>query len=1671
MRTPDDRPLLSTAPVTMSDDIGIVAFVPDWVPEFRAGVRADVYPVSPHDECPAELVLDRDTVTAGYAERCPPYEFTSLLDDSTAVSPPALAKIRTALALLRKSRPAALQRVPLPNFRQGPASPAITPIRSAVSSSGASGGTAQASGVICNTNSSRKVLFPVQKPSAKSSLEDWFNKLSSGGSFSTSALSKSVPLGPAIVRAVGKVLEMMADRNVPTQRAVWYIRIAVLNECVKQIRPDRPAPSPRVFWTRQLCGLFRADVEAMRSKKVGSSREVFWHYVLDLVRWQGDEGLLDITPWLKRIAASVKTDAGTPAGLASTPAGHVALRAAEVFLPEFRASRAAARLLCDALVASVEASGGPVIAAVSTGAKVLTECASVAVAGNSSTLTSASSPAITAASPPVASTSLPLTSAAIASVGFGSPSFRGLSPFSGNDRAAPALRVVGLFHALFPVAFPMVTSLQQRVIGSVSATELASLVSLASTAQASVQVLASQPTTPSAPSPPPTPSVVSTPSQSLPHQQLQGLYRHHQDLGDKIENNRSIGPHGASRLLERLPSSGDVSGARTALISAFAMEKCGGPRSSVTFICAWAIRGPMRKSHLAVHIASTMIGAIANTLGPVATSSLKPSGAIAPMFQDEIWQYVKTLDSLREKCENELAQDSYGYFVDPQGADDEDVRVARLLVCMLRAGQISLSAYLKETSRLVSISHPSAQRHLFYISTFPEPTDRTVADSRRALLRRGQRLGTKCLTLCGGDEKAISAVCCNDVDASVEHGTRIKAEGHLAVVFATAEAVMGVRHEDTISPEERVLSVVAYLSSSGAQMMAVEWLLRAMQPPLPATCVDGKLQPLLVRSPAAAYALDNLAPCVAASGQIYVALERMADMYEFYQESFSSDVLSAIEATAASYSATFSPNAGSGNLRWASSVCRLPSLSRSRLASALLLGNPDCADSLPETVLSLSRADLTFADDTGRANDTRTAKADPSASFNVETCLGPSPDLDLQRMAANTTASPGLQSLATFVRCGHVNDGKDTSPPSLGPWATANAVLGCVVVPEIKSALQSSCALDFAELANVICSSLELLSDGMHAHDLCGARPTLVIELIALLAAAAIGKLPSAAQSLGDILAKPWVRTVLLPRVGASMVRRLQVRVEDGLKVQCVTVDGVAVTQIVFDSMVALFGGPLCCSNGEEMRGVDEGAVIRLIGWVEWGVTELLLAVIISYRAARDELYNFANGVSDAASDICFCEQIEMLVALLVDSAPADQLAIITSSLGQASVRGLGQGFDALVAHVHMESSPGGKVVPQAERELWAAFDSTRCAFMKQLVPFLPSNVTTFDGVEQRPIVRIVTALLEQFKTASSSLRAPTASGVLRPDFSSNGTIFSSAVESRFTLIESLIERRCFYFREQEQVLGDEGTGLIDALRQELTNVVLTLCDVIVSFVPLLLPSAVTRGIRVLGVAVDAAESSGVVSLLMATADIQPLCPPDVTTCASTCAAEFAGASNSPIYTEQGCNTSTLVEQRATDPDGEAVTPTCGGLTSVAIRVGVESLLTPAEVWLDDQHQASLRSLYSRSRNIIAGVSGSGVTVTGDAYRSHVCAFKLDGTDVDTWYLLEGYGRGAGEDAAVPPQAFGVQGTKAEGGRPGRCRRVGGILGNLERNRDEGVSSRVVRLKRTYSTYACMAVR
>jgi hypothetical protein len=76
----------------------------------------------------------------------------------------------------------------------------------------------------------------------------------------------------------------------------------------------------------------------------------------------------------------------------------------------------------------------------------------------------------------------------------------------------------------------------------------------------------------------------------------------------------------------------------------------------------------------------------------------------------------------------------------------------------------------------------------------------------------------------------------------------------------------------------------------------------------------------------------------------------------------------------------------------------------------------------------------------------------------------------------------------------------------------------------------------------------------------------------------------------------------------------------------------------------------------------------------------------------------------------------------------------------------------------------------------------------------------------------------------------------------------------------------------------------------------------------------------------------------------------------------------------------------------------------------------------------------------------------------HVCALKADGSEIDPWYLLEGYGRGGDEEAAITLDAFDVQGD-------------GGRVSAADAGTDRSGEPTVSRLKRTYSTYACMAVR
>jgi hypothetical protein len=1484
----------------MSTASAVITAVPDWVPELGAGTRADVYPVSPLPPAPLpeELVLDRDTVTAGYATHRPPYEFSSLL----VTAPPsaaALTKIRHALAGLRKARPSVLQRVPLMR--------------------GTSAG-ADLSAAIGKPNvSSSKPCFPLQKPSAKSSLEDWFNRLASGGAFSTAALSKAVPLGPAIVRAVGKVLEMMAARAVPTQRAVWYIRIAVLNECVKQIRPDRPAPSPRVFWTRQLCGLLKAELDALRTKRAPSTREYFMHYVLDLARWQADESLLDLAPWLDRIVAAVRSDLAQGGTLACTPAARVALRAAETFLPEFASSPAAGRRLIDALALSVDAAGGP--ATVSAPA-----VAAAAAAASTAAATAAASAALA-----MQSSAHPASSDGTLAI---SPSV------TTSFRLPPAVRVVALLRSLLSVPRP---------IGVNDERELASLMVLA-------KKFPQQPDS-------------DTRAPSFLEKELI----------------LCPAPEFVPRLLERLPASGDVSGVCFSLRTHFGDDQQCGERAAVAYVCAWAVRGPMRSSPLAVPIASAVISAFAADM-PIHGETLAQGGA--PVFQSELWEFLKALDALRiangatltgndTRDDSGTLQDKYGHFVDPQVVEEDD-RVVCLLAQLHRVGQFNLESYFKEVGRLIACSHPSVERHLSYVASFPEPSDRSAADSRRALLRRGQRVVGKMLKVAGPDEDSVAAVRSNDVDSAVMLGTRLRVNGENAIVLSTAEAVSGLDYMSCADHlERRVLSTVAFLSSAGAQARAVDWLLEAL---------GGNDNALVGDLPAACamvYALDNLAPFVAALGRLELCLSCVLSLQSKYDSlekapSTPNIVVTAIESTAGNYAARFAPNACFGNPQWAFWVATMTARygSSRHLTATLLLGRADSANAtFEDSVAALRKSDSSFA----------------AFELKAKGLSGPTPDEDLAQMAAGSKMSADLRALDDFVSFRGAND-EEVAAPGLGSFVTANAVLGCVVVPAIKRAYLATDA-DVKHLGSVVNASMELLREGIFDHDLSGARSSLAVELIALLGATSFrNSSEDSARNLNELLSMPWLRSALLPSAGAEMVRRLRHQLE----LLLVDSTGVyPVTQLVLECVVTLFGGPLRSVNAD---AIDEGLVIRLLAWVEWGVSEALLTAISDQRCSCAQTDEFGRSVGEVAAGVRFCEQARMLVDVVVRSTQDAFLPSVVQQLGDVTLDGLTQGLNALVAHAVVDAEPEGCAVPRLEREGWAAYDSTRCGMMKALLPHV-----------HVPATKILASLTGQLTNGTTTLRTLSA-GTLRPDLSAEGDILCSAFLSRCDLIESLILKA--ELKRNESAVQSEGKASLpadegsysDADSCAVRDSALAVASFVGAAAALLSPVCLSASLCALGAAIEAAELLGV-----------------------------------------GC----IVSERGPNPakSDEEVQAT----GSVGLRSHVWTVLEPVCEWLTSSQQALLRSICARA------VEADAAMVT----RMQICALKADGSVIDPWYLLEGYGRGSDEQPVIPFDSFGIQGAIQREGKGGDD-----SDGRMKAGEPSGT-----RLKRTYTTYACMAVR
>lgn len=1379
--------------------------IPVWVPELSPGVHADVYPVSPPQTpaptpTPAELRLDRHSVTHGYAERRLPYEFSSVLPSErttpSLTSAPAgeapqqstltqsdLHKLRAGLQTLRRSRPTKLQRVELP------------------------------------APENKGKPFPLQKPSASSSLEDWFNRLSS--STPLSDLSRSVPLGPAIVRAAGKVIEMLATRGVPTQRAAWYIRVAVLNECVKQARPDRPSPSPRAFWTRQLCTLLKADVEAIRARKtavLGSmDRVAFWRYVLDLARWQADEGLLDVQPWLGRIAAILRTELLASQTFAA-PATRISLLAARRFLPEFLASVESATLLCDALIPGANAVVKAWRAAVTKPAK-------------------------------------------------GKKPGKRFQP-----NACHAEITLLLAAALRAIQADIVLNSEMRL------SDLEKLV------KRGVEVV------------------------------------HAADKRRKLdvpEIRRS--PHLVLRELERLPAHGDVASVVTAV-------KYGcDHRQAVKKVGMWAVEGPAWSRAEALCVGASVISALSDSVRTsqapkkrVRKGIHQPKGVTiaTPPLQREVWTFVKEFSQGREL----------------QSLDTDD-NIVRFIATLCRLDQLSLPVFVRDVSRLVSSGHPGAPYLVKCLSLLPDPVDKSIADCRRALLRKfGYMSAHKVRESRGVEEKALEAACSGNIIAARKEAKELLERGKTNTTLSTTEAV---RLEDVIllkSDDTPVLSRLhtkaSFMLQVGEPGMAVDWMLETLGDVLDGTGPWGDEKSGAKRLEVLSAIIrisEYLARSVAACGHLeyQFLLFRKAWTCKWVSRNIRAQIIH----TQTTYCRLFGANSGSGRMFWTKMVAK-----NMRQAS----DGATAASLCPLAIASMQGVEDSNSRQQGLAD---------ILNINTQENLGISVDADLEYMKSRSERCGVKMSKLRqeFVRT--------TTDFPFDQYflkgLSANDMLGSVLIPLLGENLkdlheEKSLEGTFAMVAAV---ALNLFREREHDALMHSVRPALLVEFISILIVGCMRGRTTAEETLEVLVDIRWIWNILAPGAGIALAKRLQSRVSHYC--QSTSQDDKRHLSGALFNMLTRY-------SGKESR--DEAAVSNALESEPFGIVETQLALLAAHRKEAGDEHEFGTKISDAANSLITEDTARALVSTSLQSCLNEEFRLeVAGIIAFGAVQAMGESLQYVVTGLTVEPSKSNDL-HQERAQQWCEVDSARRAVLESATESLSQEV----GAQVEPV------LFEQLVAAAEQLKKAEESRSMLSVILEDGKRVSDALESRLNLILRI----------------PRTSQPSDVWRQRTLQVVAMLKNA----VPLMKSSAIHAVSNVMNLCIRSLGEAGK--------------PED---------------SASPIPLNQILDRPTNVE----------------------LKSDLESQLTPILLWMEAPEKELFAKIVPRC------------TQNGRKRTIPVKAYKADGSEVDNWVLLEGYGRGGDEEPALPPVAFWRQ---AEGASHG-----------------ENVTP-AVHLKRTYSTFASLAV-
>lgn len=186
------------------------------------------------------------------------------------------------------------------------------------------------------------------------------------GTTSLRKLSKSVPHG----FKSEKLLEVLAQRQVPMLRATWYIKIVALSEM--QAQRSRPSTQHKYSadWTNTVNSFLKKqlleinphstarptpalnpasaaqNVKPWASEEAKEKWESKWQYSMMLTKWQYNEGLLDHRNFLRTTVETLSTLGFEQVALL--------LNLISMFLSEYARSRLLMRLLIEGLLNTLQ---------------------------------------------------------------------------------------------------------------------------------------------------------------------------------------------------------------------------------------------------------------------------------------------------------------------------------------------------------------------------------------------------------------------------------------------------------------------------------------------------------------------------------------------------------------------------------------------------------------------------------------------------------------------------------------------------------------------------------------------------------------------------------------------------------------------------------------------------------------------------------------------------------------------------------------------------------------------------------------------------------------------------------------------------------------------------------------------------------------------------------------------------------------------------------------------------------------------------------------------------------------------------------------------------------------------------------------------------------------------